>query len=197
MTQADVAEPRVPLAMTRTRPLAAPSARVRTVVDAEYDLLWRAIRRLGVPEGSVEDAAQQVLIIFARRIDDVEPGSERSFLLGTAVRVAWEFRKKDARSIEFVEQDAIDEHASDTPDPEQLLDARRARELLDEALARLPMDQRAVFVLIEFEEMTMAEVATALSVPPGTVASRLRRAREAFASIVQQLGAREGRRTTR
>jgi len=39
---------------------------------------------------------------------------------------------------------------------------------------------RAVFVAYELEEATMAEVSEALGIPPGTVASRLRRSRELF-----------------
>jgi RNA polymerase sigma-70 factor (ECF subfamily) len=49
-----------------------------------------------------------------------------------------------------------------------------------------------VFVLFELEGMTMAEIATSLDVPPGTVASRLRRARELFAAAVSRI---ESRRT--
>ena len=44
----------------------------------------------------------------------------------------------------------------------------------------MPMELRAVFVLSELEELTMAQIAEMMSTPPGTVASRLRRARAAF-----------------
>jgi RNA polymerase sigma-70 factor (ECF subfamily) len=40
-----------------------------------------------------------------------------------------------------------------------------------------------VFVLFELEEMTMAAIAETLQIPPGTVASRLRRARERFEAL--------------
>jgi RNA polymerase sigma-70 factor (ECF subfamily) len=51
------------------------------------------------------------------------------------------------------------------------------------------MDLRAVFVLFELEEMTMMEIATISDLPPGTVASRLRRARQAFQETVKKLTA--------
>jgi RNA polymerase sigma-70 factor (ECF subfamily) len=44
----------------------------------------------------------------------------------------------------------------------------------------LSLELRAVFVLYELEDFTMAEIARTLELPPGTVASRLRRARETF-----------------
>ena len=82
----------------------------------------------------------------------------------------------------------------DVPDgaanPEELMDQRRARALLDQVLGDMPMDLRAVFVLFELEEMTMMEIATLSDIPPGTVASRLRRARHVFQKAVQKLTAR-------
>ncbi len=53
------------------------------------------------------------------------------------------------------------------------------------------MEMRAVFVLFELEEMPSTEIAEVLAIPIGTVASRLRRAREEFQRIVARLKARE------
>ena len=60
-------------------------------------------------------------------------------------------------------------------DPEEKLDARR---LVLQVLARLPERHRSVLVLHEGEEQTVPEIAELLGIPAGTVASRLRRARE-------------------
>ena len=49
------------------------------------------------------------------------------------------------------------------------------------------MDLRQVFVLFDLEELTTTEVASVLHVPKGTVASRLRRAREVFRKTVSRL----------
>jgi RNA polymerase sigma-70 factor (ECF subfamily) len=59
---------------------------------------------------------------------------------------------------------------------------RQIRALLDAAVASLSEGLRSVFLLYEVEEMDMPEIAAALQLPRGTVASRLRRAREQLRS---------------
>jgi RNA polymerase sigma-70 factor (ECF subfamily) len=161
--------------------------RLRREVRENYGFLWRSLRRLGVAYASVEDAAQQVLVVFARRIGDVRPGAERAFLFATATRVAADFRNKQRRSLEFPASEDIDAHASSSPSAEQLIDQGRARELFDLVLAELPVDLRAVFSLFELEQMTMANIAETLELRPGTVASRLRRARAMFESTANRM----------
>src|SRR5690349_13452856 len=72
-------------------------ARMPAIVGAGHDFIWRLLRRLAIPEASVDDATQQVFCVLSRRVDDVKPGSERSFLFGAALRVASDRR----RSREF------------------------------------------------------------------------------------------------
>ena len=55
----------------------------------------------------------------------------------------------------------------------------------------MPEEVRAVFVLYELDQQNMAEIAGILGVPPGTVASRLRRGRELFESEMKRIRARE------
>ena len=55
---------------------------------------------------------------------------------------------------------------------------REAREVLERALGALPAEQRAVFALRTFEELSYREIADALGISIGTVMSRLSRARE-------------------
>jgi RNA polymerase sigma-70 factor (ECF subfamily) len=64
--------------------------------------------------------------------------------------------------------------------------------VLDGLLASLSDDAREVFVLFELEAMSTAGIAQALSLPMGTVASRLRRAREEFDAATKRFRARGG-----
>lgn len=166
----------------------AQPARLRTVFEAEWDFVWRLLRRLGLRE--VDDAAQHVFLIFARKIASVDAGKEHSFLFGTALRVAKDLResqnRRDARSSEL--SDTIDAGI----DVEQLVDRKRARELLDRILDSMDFELRSVFVLYELERLTAREIADMLGIAQGTVASRLRRAREEFEARVA-LHARDAR----
>ena len=150
--------------------------------------VWRSLRRLGVSDGDVDDASQQVFLVAHRRLAEIAFESERSFLFQTALRVAADWRRAHKRRGEQVGMDL-----QDLPDasanPEELMDQRRARALLDRVLGGMPMDLRAVFVLFELEELTMMEIATISSIPPGTVASRLRRARQLFQETVLKVTA--------
>jgi RNA polymerase sigma-70 factor (ECF subfamily) len=169
-------------------------ARVRALFEAYFDFVWRSLRRLGVPESSLRDASQQVFIVVGRRIDGIEQGNERTFLFGTAMRVAADTRRSMRRSKESPSHDGeIDAIALEAERPEELLDRKRARETLDRVLDTLPEELRAVFVLFELEELPTKEVADLLGIPVGTAASRLRRAREEFAATVKRMNARGAR----
>lgn len=67
----------------------------------------------------------------------------------------------------------------DLPLPIQRAEQQDGLELrdLERALALLPIEQREVLLLVGLEELSYAEVARALRIPPGTVMSRLSRAR--------------------
>jgi RNA polymerase sigma-70 factor (ECF subfamily) len=78
-----------------------------------------------------------------------------------------------------------DDLSAREPDPEALAGQRRACEQLDRVLDALPLELRSVFVLFELEGMTSPEIASVAGLPLGTVASRLRRARERFHALCQ------------
>jgi RNA polymerase sigma-70 factor (ECF subfamily) len=156
--------------------------RLRHIVSDHFEVLWRFLRRLGITESDADDAVQEVVLVLARKLDQVQVGSERSFVLSTAVRVASGFRRTQ-RNRREVDDDSLAELPSQELDPEALAEKQRLRIMLQGVLNQLPMELRAVFVLYELEELTMAEIAHTLELPPGTVASRLRRSRELFESL--------------
>ena len=71
--------------------------------------------------------------------------------------------------------------------PESILLERSTRQLVQQALGKLPVPYREVLLLCEFEEMSYQEISALLSVPMGTVMSRLSRARRALRTSVQEL----------
>lgn len=170
------------------------AARLAAVVVAEHDFVWRSLRRLGVPPVAAEDALSKVFDVLAARIDDVVPGKERAFLFRVAASAARGERRALTR-LRAREAHAADWLYADAPaDPETLVgDAERLR-VLDELLATLDDEARAVFVLHELEEMSRDDCAEILVTSPGTVASRLRRARAAFDAAVRRYQAVSRRR---
>jgi RNA polymerase sigma-70 factor (ECF subfamily) len=164
-------------------------ARVAELLRAHFRDVWRMVRRFGVPENSADDAAQEVFIIAARRIEDITPGSERPFLLATAVRVAANQRRSLGTRRECAEDEQTSEGVDPRPSAEALLDQKRLRQMLDRVLDALSDDLRVSFVLYELEGLSSPEIAALLGIPLGTVASRLRRGREAFELQVARLKA--------
>ena len=137
---------------------ASTELRVAELVRRFYDFVWRSLRRLGVRDGDADDAAQKVFLIATRKLEAIRPGCESSYLYQTAIRVASDYRRSKARRTEA----DFDQHA-ETPNPadtspsiDELMDMRRARRQLDAILDKMPMDLRAVFVLHELEQSTMA-----------------------------------------
>ena len=176
---------------TPSTPTGSPVAaeeRIRWLVDTHFDFIWRSLRRLGLSPADAEDGAQEVFTVAVRRLDDIVPGRERSFLFGTALRVASTHRRRARHRYEQLDGAAQD-HGDSGPSPETLAERRQARAVLDQLMEELTLEQRTVFVLYELEEMTVPDIATLLEVPVGTVASRLRRARAAFADAVERLRA--------
>ena len=172
---------------------AAPrEARVQALVTTHFDFVWRSLLRLGVLRPDADDALQQVFLVAARKIDAIQPGRERTFLFGVALRIASRARRTQMRRREVLDAEPTG-HPDPALAPDELIDLARARAALDAILESMPLELRAVFVLYELERSTMAEIATVLDLPGGTVASRLRRAREHFQAAVRRLNARGGR----
>jgi RNA polymerase sigma-70 factor (ECF subfamily) len=158
----------------------ADPARLRRNVTEHFDFVWRSVRRFGVAAGDAEDAVQEVLLVASRKLSSVPPERERSFLFAVAMRVAATARRTRRRHPDHARAEALADVADAVPSADELLDRGKARALLDALLTALPFELRAVFVLFEIEEMTIAEIAALLELPIGTVGSRLRRGREQF-----------------
>lgn len=174
-------------------PLALPAERLALLVEHHADFVWRSLRRMGVIPSQADDATQEVFIATSQKLDRVEVGRERAFLYGVAMNIAAHARRSRARSREVAADEQTLEAHDKAPNPEMRLAEAQARAQLDRVLDALPVELRAVFVLFELEELTMIDIARLLDVPAGTVASRLRRAREEFHAAASRLRAEAAR----
>jgi len=163
-----------------------PKSRLSRLVDEHIDFVARILRNAGTAEADIDDEVQRVFIVLSNRLEEVQRGSERSFLLQTALYIAARSRRTMARRREVL-TDQLPQIADAVSTPEELVDRSRMRQTVDQILSQMDGDLRIVFLLYEVEQMTAAEIGTALKIPNGTVASRLRRARADFRDRVAAL----------
>jgi RNA polymerase sigma-70 factor, ECF subfamily len=157
--------------------------RVHQLVTEHVDFVWRSLRALGVPAADCDDGCQKVWWVIARKVASIEPGKERSFIFSVVMRVASDMRRSAQAQRKGSGGESLpldNELVSAEPSAEELCDRQKARVLLERMLTNMPWEQRVVFMMFEVEELGLQEIADALGVPRGTVASRLRLAREAF-----------------
>jgi RNA polymerase sigma-70 factor (ECF subfamily) len=179
------------LARARQGDVAAFEEVVRRYQRRVYGVALRIVRAHDL----ADDVAQEAFVRAWRSLDRFDLA--RPF--GPWVcRIAANLAVNHVRSPRAREEGLPEGHA-ETPsaDPGPLgaiLDAE-ARRVLDDAVAGLGPEQRAVFVLRAVEEMSYQEIAEALGISQGTVMSRLFRARERLArALAPYLGAAAVRR---
>ena len=156
-------------------------ARLERMFVAHHVLVWRTLRRRGLTPDAAGDATQQTFLVAAERLGDINPDSERAFLVGTALRVARSLGRKTGR---WQLENDMDLRAADA---RSVSDEHAAIELCDLALSKVDPSLVEVFVLFELEGLSSPEIAALLEIPLGTVASRLRRAREQFRAVVGRM----------
>jgi len=158
---------------------------LRTLFEQHYGSVWRLLRRFGVAPAELDDHTQEVFWVAARRLGDLQPGREKSFLYGVSIRVASNAARERKQLPSSIEE--VAEPFDPRPTPEEHLDQRQTLELLDEVLGCLPLELRTVLVLFELEGLAVAEIAELEGVPLGTASSRLRRARQEFSEISKRV----------
>ena len=154
------------------------SARLERLIQEHYEFVWRSARRLGVRSADLDDVVQEVFVVAARRVDEIT--HELGLLFRACRHAASQSRRSVKRRRAVVDHQRLEHEIDRRANPEQDAETAEARAQLQAILEEMPEEMRVVFVLFELEQFTMSEIAETLSVPAGTVASRLRRAREAF-----------------
>jgi RNA polymerase sigma-70 factor (ECF subfamily) len=161
-------------------------ASFKALYREHFAFVWRTLRRFGVAEVALEDAAQEVFLVAHRRSGAwLSWASPRAWLFGVARRVAADHRRSRDRHARRLA--AIPEIATPKPVDERLDDHARLQAVAA-AIGSLTPDRRAVYTLAELEGMSAPEIAEALGLKLNTVYSKLRRARRDVAQIVAAAG---------
>jgi RNA polymerase sigma-70 factor (ECF subfamily) len=154
------------------------------------DFVWRTLRRHGVPPDDAHDAIQEVFLVVHRTLGGFEGRSSLPTWLFTICRsVARDRRQRAHRRFEVTRSEPHVEDADLRADAAARAEHNRRLAQLETILAGMEPELRDVFVLFEVEDMTGEEISRALTVPLGTVYSRLQVARKAFKQGVARLEA--------
>ena len=144
-------------------------------------------RRLGGPKVVAEQAAQEVLLVVLRKVHTVRAAEAfPTWAYAVTRRVLAQHRRR-AWVRRWDPGARVETHSPVGNDMMDVETRQRAR-LTREAVDALPDSLREVLVLCELEGRPQQDVADLLSLPLGTLKSRLRRARSAFAAIARERG---------
>ena len=154
-----------------------------------FDMVWR-LAASRVPASALDDVVQEVFLVVHRKLPDFEGRSSvRTWVYGIVRWVIRDYVRNHGNrplgtSLE-------EEPACENELPSDALARKEALAVLDEALSRMPEDQREAFLLMDVEQMTSREVAEMLGVNDNTVRTRVRAARAIFAAAVTRFRAKQ------
>jgi RNA polymerase sigma-70 factor, ECF subfamily len=165
-----------------------------------FAMVWRGLRRLGVADSLLDDAAQDVFLIVHRRWAEFEGRSSlKTWIYGIVLRVAKDYRRAAARHTKRVAHIARSLADCDLGDqdgsPADAVERREANELLHALLAALDDEHREVLLLVEIEQIPVREAADALGIHIRACQRRLQAARSAFEARLATFREAEGRST--
>ncbi|MES2480748.1 MAG: RNA polymerase sigma factor [Pseudomonadota bacterium] len=163
-------------------PAPASEALFRQLVLDHRQRLYRFIVKHIGWGTDAEDLTQQAFVEAAQSYATFKGASELStWLYGIAMNlVRNHLSRAPSRRYVFEDEEALADTSSDSPDPcEQLAQTQSVR-ALQSALDELPKDMRDVLLLVAMDELSYEDAATMLSIPVGTVRSRVSRARAAL-----------------
>jgi RNA polymerase sigma-70 factor (ECF subfamily) len=157
----------------------------RALFEEELVYVCQVLRRLGVADRDLDDAAQEVFVAVHAHFGEYDPARPpRPWLMAFAFNTASNYRRLARHRHERVEQ----------PDPSLIDEAaerrsrqHEARSVLLRALDELPVGRRDVFLLHDIEGLEAAQIAELLAIPVNTVYSRLRVARAELERIARAL----------
>lgn len=166
------------------------------IYDEYFDLVWRNLRRLGVPEANIDDATQEVFLVVHRRLKQFEGRSSlKTWIFSIVTRVASDARRALRRKSPHtrtkdaaIDADLVVDERGARPD--ETLERQESARLLHRLLDELEDEKRTVFVLVELEEMHVPDIADALGENVNTIYARLRASRREFEAAVAREKAR-------
>lgn len=143
-----------------------------------FDQLYNFARWLTQDTSDAEDLVQETYAKALRGFSTFQPGTNFRAWMFRILRNSFLNSRAGLKTMVPLDDDDEESIASAEPTPEGLLVAQANRESVRQSLEELPVHFREILLLCEVEEMSYEEISQALSIPMGTVMSRLSRARK-------------------
>lgn len=155
------------------------------LIEMHLSTLTRFFANKSTPGAELEDLVAMTFERCAKSLGGWRGESSfRSYLCAIGLNVLRdELRKRRPRA----EADEVS-LADDGPSPSRVVAARAEERLLLAGLRAIPLQYQTVLELQLFEDLSREETAIVLGIPAGTVASRVRRARELLAAAIETIG---------
>lgn len=163
----------------------------RAVYEEHFDFVWRFAAHRGVPRAALDDVAQEVFVVVARKLHDFQGQSTlRTWIAGITRNTIRAYLRKRGNRASGEPLLDLDQVVSESLDPAQALEQKSAGELLDFILSQMSELKREAFILCELEEMPAVQAAEILDVNENTLRTRLHDARKMFTAISARIYAR-------
>jgi RNA polymerase sigma-70 factor, ECF subfamily len=146
------------------------------------DSLYNFARWIAHNPNDAEDLVQETYLKALRSFASFQPGTNfRAWMFQILRNTFWSSCSKLERrmTVAMESEEEGPTLAVENETPELVLMKRSDSNLLQKAIDNLPVHYRETLLLCEVEEMSYREIAEMLSIPTGTVMSRLSRARKA------------------
>lgn len=171
------------------------------LVESYSPMMYRLAARLVRTQGDAADVVQEAFLKAYRGIGQFHGEcSLKTWLFRITLNTAsnqnrwWRRHRGQERQMSPAEgaEYSFPEPCSDRPSALDGMLTRETQNLVQRALARLDEAHRTVLILREMEELSYDEVGMILDLAPGTVKSRIARARAALRQEIVSIAAREG-----
>ncbi len=157
----------------------------RTLYERYFAFTWRALRYLGVPQGLLDDAAQELWVVVHRRYAEFEGRSDvKTWLFGIAINVERNIRRVERRRGSQVPLPA--ELCASRGDPMSASEEKEAWDVVLAFIDTLDETRREVFAANLVEGLSAAETAAITGLSLETVYNRVRALKRSFATWVEQ-----------
>jgi RNA polymerase sigma-70 factor (ECF subfamily) len=171
----------------------ASSERFRELVLTHLDSAFNLACWLTHSRQDAEDIVQESCLRAFKFFAGFHGGDARAWLLAIVRNTFYSWhgaQRERQQSVEFDEESLLEADiafaATADNDPEALLMRKDEQRLLQQALARLPLEYREVIVLRELEDLSYRQIAGIAGIPIGTVMSRLGRGRKLMAALLER-----------